>query len=492
MLSTGLVFISAKSEDYPYAREIFNFLTERGVRAFFSPSSLSRMGDADYRRAIDNALEEAEHLIVVCSSRANVASSWVEAEWGAFINERRSQRKSGNLITVLAGDMSVANLPISLRQFEVIEFSAENFPRLLPYVGYAEEPPPDPPMPVEVVHQEARAVITAPVVPAQPVYAQVDEVVQPQPGVLAPDNIPYLVLLQSLYIDGEYLFHNLAVSTDNRFVAASSKGKIVIWNTHSWQHEKTLEFETDRIPLMVFAPGRDLLVVYADYASIEFWDTITWEMRNSAPVCQSDDDCFEMNSLSVDPMGHYLVGGGYAGQDGATRTWRLNDGAQIATSPAQSGDILSAACAGNGSVLVDGGYGKRLRLMDARTLMVKQEAELNSKVNSLAFSSDGRLIAAGLDDKSVTCWQADGLSPVASLAEHSGAVYDVGFSPDGRLLASAGEDGRIGVWQVQPLTNLIFIDAGVQYTTNVQFSPNGKWLLSALLDGSVSVWGLPE
>jgi len=55
------------------------------------------MGNSDYRREIDRALEQAKHLIVVTSRKEYVESKWVEAEWGSFINEKRSGRKDGIL-----------------------------------------------------------------------------------------------------------------------------------------------------------------------------------------------------------------------------------------------------------------------------------------------------------------------------------------------------------------------------------------------------------
>ena len=90
------VFISARHSDYEYATQIYRFLGSRGLAVFFSEESLPQLGSSDYRREIDRALDEAQYMIVVTSSTENVQSSWVEAEWGFFINEKRSGRKSGN------------------------------------------------------------------------------------------------------------------------------------------------------------------------------------------------------------------------------------------------------------------------------------------------------------------------------------------------------------------------------------------------------------
>ena len=128
------VFISANSRDYESAREVYDLLTEQGVEAFFSPESLPDLGVSDYRKAIDNALDASEHMVVVTSSVERVTSRWVEAEWGWFINEKRSGRKDGNLITVLVGDADIGDLPPSLRYFEVVPFEKSHLERLIRYV----------------------------------------------------------------------------------------------------------------------------------------------------------------------------------------------------------------------------------------------------------------------------------------------------------------------------------------------------------------------
>jgi len=129
------VFISARHPDYEYATQIYRFLKSQGLAVFFSQESLPQLGSSDYRREIDRALDEAQYMIVVTSSIENVQSSWVEAEWGFFINEKRSGRKSGNLVTLAVGSVQPSDLPPSLRYYEVLPFQPETFEKLLHYVG---------------------------------------------------------------------------------------------------------------------------------------------------------------------------------------------------------------------------------------------------------------------------------------------------------------------------------------------------------------------
>ena len=128
------VFISKKSEDYPYAKRVYDQLLGEGINTFLSEESLPEIGSAEYMKAIDDALEQADHLIVVGSKPEYLLSGWVEAEWRVFINEKRSGRKTGNIISVVTKDLTPEMLPMSLRYYEVVPLTEEGLGRLLKYV----------------------------------------------------------------------------------------------------------------------------------------------------------------------------------------------------------------------------------------------------------------------------------------------------------------------------------------------------------------------
>lgn len=128
------IFISKNSKDAVHARKVHDFLTGQGLKAFLSEVSLPEAGLADFQETIEQALEECQHLVVVASSKENLDSRWVQAEWRMFLNELRSGRKSGNVLTVLAGEMTVADLPLSLRSFQVERLTEAGLQALCRYV----------------------------------------------------------------------------------------------------------------------------------------------------------------------------------------------------------------------------------------------------------------------------------------------------------------------------------------------------------------------
>ena len=117
------VFICHKSDDLSFAKEVFEFLTGNGYRPFLSEVSMPECHTTDYQKAIDAALEQAEHLVVVGSSRLSFEAPWVEAEWRVFEGLRRSGKKRGNMIPILCGDISTDDLPVALGRYQVLSMN---------------------------------------------------------------------------------------------------------------------------------------------------------------------------------------------------------------------------------------------------------------------------------------------------------------------------------------------------------------------------------
>ena len=116
------VFLSCKSEDYKIAEEVYQYLTENDFHVFLSSKELRKMKDSEYMDAISNALDSAYHLIVLSSSASYIKSKWVKFEWVTFLNELLSERKKGQIMT-LVDNISVEELPIQLRHYEVFHLN---------------------------------------------------------------------------------------------------------------------------------------------------------------------------------------------------------------------------------------------------------------------------------------------------------------------------------------------------------------------------------
>ena len=72
-------------------------------------------------------------------------------------------------------------------------------------------------------------------------------------------------------------------------------------------------------------------------------------------------------------------------------------------------------------------------------------------VNTMAFSSDGRLLAMGLNDGTVWLFDVEAGTLINTWQAHIGQVQNLEFSPDGtKLLSSGALDETVSVWGVYP------------------------------------------
>lgn len=123
------VFISCKSEDYNIGRQVYEFLTNyRGLNlhVFMADKELRKRGNADYGKVIDEALDSSTHLVIVSSNADYLkeeTSSYVYEEWHTFVEEIRSGRKKGNIMTIFTDDVNLKDVPIAIRNRQSFPFT---------------------------------------------------------------------------------------------------------------------------------------------------------------------------------------------------------------------------------------------------------------------------------------------------------------------------------------------------------------------------------
>jgi WD40 repeat protein len=100
---------------------------------------------------------------------------------------------------------------------------------------------------------------------------------------------------------------------------------------------------------------------------------------------------------------------------------------------------------------------------------------------AVAFSPDGKLVAAGGTDRIAVVWRVADRQVVATLKGHAGWVTGVAFSPDGKLLATSGGDQRVKVWDTANWSERIELPQNMTGAVNgVAFSPEGDLMAFAV------------
>jgi WD40 repeat protein len=114
-----------------------------------------------------------------------------------------------------------------------------------------------------------------------------------------------------------------------------------------------------------------------------------------------------------------------------------------------------------------------------------------------AFSSDGRLIAAGSTDRTAKVWDIASGTLLAS-KQHQSQVLAVAFLPGGAHLVTASADRKIRLWdtnsEAEPIVvgehQSLIAERNTELAAWLAVSPNGKHIASATSDGHISIWTL--
>jgi WD40 repeat protein len=108
-------------------------------------------------------------------------------------------------------------------------------------------------------------------------------------------------------------------------------------------------------------------------------------------------------------------------------------------------------------------------------------------IRSLAFSPDGKTVAATADEF-IKLWDAGAPGQPRLLSGHSAEVLAVAFSPDGKSLASGGADRSIRLWDVKAGQNTDVLEGHQDRVVNLAYTPDSRYLASSGFDRAVRLW----
>ena len=112
------------------------------------------------------------------------------------------------------------------------------------------------------------------------------------------------------------------------------------------------------------------------------------------------------------------------------------------------------------------------------------------EIESIGFSPDGSILAAGLQNGIIKLWDVETYELIDTLSGHTDSINSVVFSPDGHILASASKDTTIRLWNMETRKNIKKLTGHKRSVRSVAFSKDGRVLVSGSFDETIRLWNV--
>jgi WD40 repeat protein len=285
--------------------------------------------------------------------------------------------------------------------------------------------------------------------------------------------------------------NSVALSPDDQTLASAEfhQGITKVWNLSLRQAIASLPFHTDddTVGSVTFSPDGRYIASFTHQARVTLWDAANYErvadwtneFGGASVAFSPDGKILALSNGFLTPPAR--TGKSLAFWDVAQRRRidKLSDAEDGATAVQFSPDGLVVA------VSYENGF---VRLWNWETSRKVGEFQKHTGPSpSLAFSSDGKLLASGGAGK-VVIYALATKNVAAILDGNVRRIRSVDFAPDGKTLAAAGDDGTVSLWNPETTQHVLTLQAHRLGTTDLAFSRDGRLLVSSGADGAVRLW----
>jgi len=347
------------------------------------------------------------------------------------------------------------------------------------------------------INPTATRILLTPMMTPSPISSTLASADAPLPRLqtITSSNAERVRLLRTLQIPGFKISKlsqcSVAFSPDGKLLSGVCyENTIPIWDVQSGKLLLSLESSPSHEVAVAFNSDGSQIATGGFSNNIRLWDVVTGKLTRSIGPLPSP-----IWELAYNPNGDRLASANFDRTSSpdvpGAHLWNTSNGELIWDYTESNAKliVLSVDYAPDGKTIAYGTFDSAL-ILDSETGQLIKSLPIPNHVGDLAFSSDGRLLATGSDDRKIRLWSMDNYELMATLDGHTHYVNGVAFSPDGKWLASGSHDKRVGIWDVENGLMLQMLEGHKAEVLRVDINPTGTLIASISWDGTVRLWGI--
>ncbi|MEL7244798.1 MAG: CHAT domain-containing protein [Cyanobacteria bacterium J06573_2] len=179
------------------------------------------------------------------------------------------------------------------------------------------------------------------------------------------------------------------------------------------------------------------------------------------------------------------------GIDNQINLWEVNKTRQLRTLSGHTDWVESIAFSSDGKILASGSYDKTVRLWNVENgeyLRILTGHTL--PIKSVAFHRHGSILASGSNDKTIRLWNIQTGECSNILQGHENNIIFLSFHPDDEKLISASNDNTVRLWNIQTGECLQVFNISVNWLLAIALSHDGKTLVTGSGGNTVKFWNI--
>jgi RNA polymerase sigma factor (sigma-70 family) len=265
---------------------------------------------------------------------------------------------------------------------------------------------------------------------------------------------------------------SVVFSPAGKLLGSASDDSLRLWDTATGRQARAFEAKQGSFATLAMSPDGALLASSDADGTITLWDVATGtETRHWRGGVRAG------RSLAFSPDGKTLASNTI--YDGSIRLWDVATGREHHPCEGHPGFIGVLRFAADNGTLISLGLDQQVLEWDLTTRTPRHRFSWKTySAGRVALSPDGNTLAAYDYGKTheVRLWDLRTGKPDRVLGKARKHLWVIAFSPDGRLVAAGGDERVIHVWDVREGKEVRRIEGVDHRVMTLCFSPDGKAL----------------